>query len=75
VVRAGRGRYDLERSVRNVIARLRKTVAHRGDAESLETVRSERIRLTRAQAQEIKNAHARAARRSGCRISRRMTWP
>lgn len=55
VARAGRGRYDLETSVRNVIAGLRKTVAHRGGAESLEMVRSERIRLTRAQpnAQEI----------------------
>ena len=56
-VRAGRGKYELEQSVRNVLADMRRTISHRGDDQSLESVRTERIRLTRAQAaaQEIKN--------------------
>ena len=57
VVRAGRGKYDLERSVCNVVSDMRRTISHKGDGESLESVRAEKIRLTRAQAQaqEIKN--------------------
>src|SRR5262245_43548942 len=57
VARAGRGKYDLEQSVRNVVSDMRQTISHKGDGESLESVRAERIRLTRAQAQaqEVKN--------------------
>lgn len=61
VVKAGRGLYVLEDSVRNVIADMRKTASARGDEKSLASIRDEKIRLTRAQAQhaELRNAQLR----------------
>jgi phage terminase Nu1 subunit (DNA packaging protein) len=53
-VRAGRGRYYLKASTRNLIQHLRDTASGRGGAAAVETLTAERARLAREQA----DAHA-----------------
>ena len=53
-VRAGRGRYYLKSSTRNLILHLRDTASGRGGAAAVETLTAERARLAHEQA----DAHA-----------------
>ena len=60
-VKAGRGRYWLKASTRNLIEHLRDTASGRGGAAAVETLTAERARLAREQADghAIKNRLAR----------------
>jgi phage terminase Nu1 subunit (DNA packaging protein) len=53
VVRASRGLYALEASVRGYCEHIRATASQRGGEVSLEAMRSERIRMTKAQADAL----------------------
>jgi terminase small subunit / prophage DNA-packing protein len=61
VVRAGRGVYQLEESVCRYCEHIRRTASQRGGEASLATLRDERIRIAREQADALalKNAAAR----------------
>lgn len=58
VVRAGRGVYRLEESVRRAFEHTRQTASQRGGADSLEAMRAERIRIARAQADALESKNA-----------------
>lgn len=61
VVRAGRGLYKLEESVRRYCEHIRRTTSQRGGEASLAKMREERIRIAKEQADALalKNAEAR----------------
>jgi phage terminase Nu1 subunit (DNA packaging protein) len=61
VVRAGRGLYYLEESVRRYCEHIRRTASQRGGEASLEAMRAQRIRVVAEQADALalKNAAAR----------------
>jgi terminase small subunit / prophage DNA-packing protein len=61
VERVGRGRYRLETSVSRYCDHIRRTASQRGGEASLATLRDERIRIAREQADALalKNAAAR----------------
>ena len=53
VVRAARGLYQLEESVTRYCDHVRQTASQRGGADSLEAMRSQRIRIATAQADAL----------------------
>jgi terminase small subunit / prophage DNA-packing protein len=71
-VRAGRGRYRLQESVRHAFEHIRRTASQRGGEASLEAMRAERIRIAKEQADALglKNAAARGEMRDANDVRR-----
>lgn len=72
IVRMGRGKYDLEASVRGYCARLRETASGRGGESATQNLTAERTRLAQEQADTaaLKNAQLRGELVSAVEVER-----